>query len=944
MMGERELEKEIARHQQAVRELQANIGAAQMRAVGHARALRASATARFEERVRNSARQSGRVAELLPPYLRHEWPAPLWEQWQPTAITPPTFLVAGELRDQRGEEFRLPHAIPFIGQGCTVVVPGRSAATEYSLGLLHALVLRTALMLPHQVRYTFIDPAQQGRAFPMVRALPAGMVRVTSTADVFRDLDEVRRDIDRINAAYLDKEVTSFERLPNEVRVNERFELIFVAQYPEGFDRRALELLRQISRNGPPAGKYLFVHWNQDLEGPRDAKLGDFERIYQLGESPHRNYRLLMSAAPDPVLERELLRRLAAAKPPERKLGWADVVQPSAEPLWTESSARRIETPVGGSGVNQTVKIWFGANHEGRTCAHGVLGAMPGAGKSNLYHVLILGLATRYSPEELRLYLIDGKFGVEFEDYRDLPHADVVSLHTPPELSRSVLVDLLQELERRNTMFARSKVADLTSYREAGQPLGPLPRILLLVDEYQELFDDDREGIASKQLLQLAQQGRSAGIHMLLGAQTFNVTGLMHQAAVMGSMHLRIAMQLPHDAIQALTEFGREGRRRIAECDLPGKVVINDNKGDDAGNLTGKVAYLDTRVRREWLARLQEKAERELPESLRGRGIVCDGEAQPRFIENPYVRNDLRAENWRTAREREALARGRAHEGGLDVDDWFTGERPFALWLGQEFNVGGHARLVLRRRQSEAAVVVGGAHSARYGMFAGMLLSLAVSAPPGTAALGVIDCSVPEAPWHNTLSDITGALAERGFQVRYERRGPEADAHLIEVAAEVERRRALPESALLEEPSYFLFVADADRLRSLERPAGRYGLENSEIGKRLHVILLQGPSVGVHVVLGFTGYLPLTQTLDPKRIEDFRHRIALQIGEDDSFSLVRSRRAALLQAAGPNPITALYCDVIGGNEARFKPYTVDEKSNWEAQVRTVSERLREWRA
>jgi DNA segregation ATPase FtsK/SpoIIIE, S-DNA-T family len=940
------LEQAIREEQQRIKEAEAKAAEAKARARNHAAAFARDAAAHLTQIRTENSERARILADTYPPFLRGDWPEQAWSEWIPASPPPPGVMTVGELSDPEDEDFRIPAFIPFIGQGATVVIPSTAATAETALETLQALVLRGAVMLPHQARFTFIDPARQGRGFPMARGLPTGHVRVV-TADVMRHLSDVLRDIDRLNAAYIDKQTPSFDVLPPEVRLNERFELIFVAEYPDGFDRRAIEALRQISRNGPPAGKYLFVHWNRDLPGPRDVRLDDFHKIHYVTldeDVQPGGYRFTPSSAPSPAVERHALSRLAAVKPPERKLGWRDIVEPRDGRIWTGSAARRIETPVGGGGANQTLNVWFGVNDEGRPCAHGMLGGMPGSGKSNLYHVLILGLAVRYAPDELRMYLVDGKFGVEFQDYRGLPHADVVSLHTPAELSRSVLAELLDELERRNALFAKHGVVDLSGYRQANQPSGPVPRVLLLVDEYQELFEDDREGVASAQLLRLAQQGRSAGIHMLLGAQKFGVAGLMHQSAVMGSIHLRIAMQLPHDLVMALSEFGREGRRLIAACDLPGKIVINDQNGDDERNAAGKVAFLDADVRRDWIARLRQKAIDELPAGTYGRGIVCDGEAQPIFTENPFVRASLGRDRRPTASEQEASARRPSHEGGLNADDWYAGERPFVLWLGQEFNVRGHARLILRRRATEAVTVVGGSQAARYGMFAAMALSLGIFADPAAVRICVIDRSMPDTPWRDTLANVTAVLSERGFTVTFDRGGPEAERRIEDVVAEVERRRSLTEEELLAQPSTFLLIADADRLRSLERVAGRIGMEDSPLGKRLQIAVADGPAVGIHPVLGFTGFLPLTRTLDPRRLDLIRHRIALQISEDDSFTLVRTRRAAQLQSHGPTPVAALYWDSAGGKDTRFKPYAVDDKADWPAQMKLVSNRLAEWGA
>ena len=67
-----------------------------------------------------------------------------------------------------------------------------------------------------------------------------------------------------------------------------------------------------------------------------------------------------------------------------------------------------------------------------------------------------------------------------------------------------------------------------------------MPRILLIIDEYQELFFNDKEDTASRQLLILAQQGRSAGIHMLLASQRFGAEGMRNQTGILGNIHLRM--------------------------------------------------------------------------------------------------------------------------------------------------------------------------------------------------------------------------------------------------------------------------------------------------------------------------------------------------------------------------------------------------------------------
>ena len=396
---------------------------------------------------------------------------------------------------------------------------------------------------------------------------------------------------------------------------------------------------------------------------------------------------------------------------------------------------------------------------------------MTGAGKSNLYHSFISGLTVRYSPEELRLYLIDGKDGVEFQPYRILPHAEVVSLRSSPELSRSVLAELIAEKERRNEIFVRAGVNDITNYRAKGEPEGRLPRILLLVDEYQELFEGDKDGIASNFLLQLSQQGRSAGIHMLLGSQRFGAAGMLNQTGIFGNIHLLLAMKMKVADTQALSEFGRRGKALIATCDLPGKIVVNDQGGDDGANVTGKVAYLQLAELDQLLQSLTEKAA-SLPDESLPRRVVFNGKAQPSLIDNPYVARLLRHSDWMTSGELSELARQPVDSGGLGVVDWFAEENPRAVWLGQQFNVRGQALVIFRRRVSENALIIGGANAARYGMLAATLVSLAVNLDPTKTKFAIFDRSISGSRWHGVLQSVAESFTPAGFSITLPRKRP----------------------------------------------------------------------------------------------------------------------------------------------------------------------------
>lgn len=595
-------------------------------------------------------------------------------------------------------------------------------------------------------------------------------------------------NIKRIISTYLDAGADSFELLPEDIRVNERLEFVFAANFPREYDRRAIDALYSIGRTGPKAGKYLILHFNQSQALPRDMSMDGFENAAYINLSSGYGrldptacqLKFVPDRAPSAHLQTELFVKLSKAKPPQRDLAWDRTVALASQDWWQEKAQVLIETPVGGFGSKELLKVWFGEKGES-PCAHGILGGTTGSGKSTLYHVIIMGLAIRYAPDELKMYLVDGKRGTTFQFYRDLPHAEVVSLHTMPELSRSVTAELVAEMDYHYEIFGSKGVGveKLADYYTKGQPKGKLPRILLLVDEYQELFEGDQDGIASSHLKRLSEQGRAAGIHMLLGSQGFIAAGMLYREEIFRNIHLMMAMKMKHEDIQSLQSFGRRGKQLIMTCDLPGKIVLNDQLGDDGSNKLGKVALLKSDERDRLVQQLHHKAHNQFSADDLPLRIVLDGEEQPNLIENPQLRNLLEHSTWLTPQEWQTKARLSPQQNGLGVADWFSAERPRAIWLGQEFSVRGQAMIVTRRRIAENAVLVGSENTATYGMLTGMLVSLAANLNPQTTEFHILDRSMSETQWCEALQAVhREVLVPAGFSSKFTRSVKDIGAYI----------------------------------------------------------------------------------------------------------------------------------------------------------------------
>lgn len=871
------------------------------------------------------------------------WDAESWTSWRPgdhagrgpewsgldwaRPSTAPLAVAVGELAERRsGCRLGIPALVELVGSGRPLVILAGRDGRDRARALLQSLILRIAVLIAGRARYTLLDPAGLGAAFPMARSL---VPPAAPSADPGRDLEGLA---DEIRHAWA---MGSGEAVPAAAMdgpAQAEWQVVAAAEFPLGYDRRAVDAMGVLARSGPRAGVQLLVHHDRSASRAGDAAV-DFGDpvVIDLDARPAPvgglEVDVVFDRPPSPARQSQLLDRLRAARPGDRPLRWADLGQPSSSDWWTEDATDRIRAPIGveGTGVAACgrLALCFGVDDDQRPCAHGVLVAMTGAGKTALLHTLIAGLVTRYSPSELTLRLLDGKAGVGFQVYRGLPHADVISLRTSPELARSVLADLLAEMAWRNELFKRHGVDHFAAHRAAGSPEGKLPRILLIADEFQLLFDDDRDQVAVASLLRLSEQARSAGIHLLLGSQHFAPASMVNRNQIFANLHLRMAMQMASAEVGACGDFGPEGRRLIqATCTRTGRLVVNDRAGDDSRNQAGTVALLEADARTALLAALRQRC----PEPVDQ--VVLDGDGQPQLDDSVACRRLLDADRWRPPIELENLAHLDRRSGGLGWPGWAAADRPVMCLLGQPFRVGDDAVAVLGRRPHEHVCVISASPAARRAVLASALATACVQLPPAELAITVIDLG----PGGRDTGSVVGALVTGarscGYEVATALGDRAAEDALSAAEAEMSRRQSLPEAERRAQPSLVVVVDDLDRAPAAQRVPDDFGADDSALGACLGRIVEGGASCGVHVIAGFSSLAAVTAVMAEKRLQrGFRHRVATQMSEDDSFAAVGSSRASQLSRQGLLPVTALHFDHADNRSVEFRPYGGDSDSD-----------------
>lgn len=191
---------------------------------------------------------------------------------------------------------------------------------------------------------------------------------------------------------------------------------------------------------------------------------------------------------------------------------------------------------------------------------HYLVAGATGSGKSVALNVMIVSLIMRYSPEELRLILVDPK-RVEFRIYEHIPHLMIDEIINEPKKVLATLTWAYEEMERRYKVFedCGGMIVDINSYNEniAGPTVAKMPRIVIIIDELADLMESCKKELESR-IRALAQKARSAGIHLVLATQRPSVDIIT--GTIKANLPSRIALKVMNynDSQTILGEQGAE--------------------------------------------------------------------------------------------------------------------------------------------------------------------------------------------------------------------------------------------------------------------------------------------------------------------------------------------------------------------------------------------------
>jgi hypothetical protein len=788
-----------------------------------------------------------------------------------------------------------PLSLLFPTQGSILFETGKTAGDD-ALGAINSIIFRLlATTPPGKLSFTIFDPVGLGQNFSSLMHLAdfeEGSINSriwTQSAQFEEKLAELNEHMEKIIQMYLRNEYATIAEYNAQAgSVAEKYHFLVIASFPVNFSDTAAKRLRNIAANGARCGVFTLIHWDQRNAVPQDFVPDELRKNsvclvrtdsgFELSNWRSPGIRLLLDAPPPPEFATEFLIRVGeGSKNASRVEVPFEQIAPTE--LWQEETTEILRVPIGRSGATKFQYLEIGSG----TRQHALIAGKTGSGKSTLFHVIITNLALRCSPEEVEFYLIDFKKGVEFKCYgaRKLPHAKVVAVESDREFGLSVLQRLDEELRRRGDLFRKVGAQDLAGYKRAGGT-EPVPRSLLMIDEFQEFFtEEDRISQGAAVLLdRIVRQGRAFGIHVILGSQTLGGAYTLARATI-GQMVIRIALQCNEADAYLIMDQDNPAPRLLSR---PGEGIYNDAAGAIEGNSPFQAVWLSDKTRDNYLAKIRARAD-EKGNQYPG-PIVFEGNAPADVRENLPLQASL---------EKPASQ--------IPVQS--------SVWLGAPNSIKGPTEAVFRRQSGSNLLVVGQSEERTTTIMAVSLISLAAQFPKDAARFVLLDSTPQGFPQREFLERVVHAVPHETVQG--------SNSNLAEVMnnlAEELKRRGDNESS---GPEIFVLIHGLQNFKKL-RAEDEFSFSSSSgdapnPAAILSSLITEGAARGIHVIVTCDTYNNMSRFLGRKALGEFEMRVVFQMSASDSASLIDAPAASTL---GLN--RALYYNDREGSLETFRPY------------------------
>jgi S-DNA-T family DNA segregation ATPase FtsK/SpoIIIE len=822
-------------------------------------------------------------------FLFHDWQNTTWSRWVPRKTQQNLIRfgrleadfrnVADSIKELMEPDLKsldtvvLPAVLTFPNR-CSLLVQTPHKTAGSAIDFVKAVMIRLFTSVPPGlIHFNIFDPVGLGSNFvgfmhavDYEKALVGGRIW-TDAEHIQRSLTELTTHMENVIQKYLRNEFESIEAYNQQAgELAEPYRFLVIADFPTNFNDESIRRLKSIITSGPRCGVFTLIICDEGQKLPegitsQDLAANGVHLAWQKGRFVWQNetlkqFPLEIDSPPSEELLTDLVCKVSKASIDSTRVEVPfETIAPSESDKWSLDSTFEIRIPIGRAGAKrlQYMQLGKGVNQ------HALIAGKTGSGKSTLFHIIITNLAQWYSPDEVELYLIDFKQGVEFKTYaaHKVPHARAVAIESDREFGLSILQKLDAEMNIRGEKFRQTRVQDISAYRRTtGEKM---PRTILIVDEFHILFsEDDKIAHDSTMLLEkLVRQGRAFGIHIILGSQSLAGTSGISRS-IMGQMAVRIALQCSEMDSQIILNEDNVVARLLAR---PGEAIYNDAGGMVVGNNPFQVAWLAKTTQDEYLANIQHIGKKlVLPHQPM---IVFEGNV-PANISNNSV-----------------LARF-MHNSSTNYN---PAKQPPRAWFGEAVTIKDPTAAVFNRQNGANLLIVGQQDLAMAGVLSSALLSLLVQLSLKAAKFIILDGSPADSLISASLKRIDSYFPQR---CRHVPANQVVDI-IAELTSEVQNRI---ENNISDSPSQFLFIAGLQRFRMLYRKEDDWSLRADEkstsLDRQLADILREGPATGIHAIIGVDTFNTIEKVLNRQMLREFNNRVLFQMSASDSSNLIDS--------------------------------------------------------
>jgi hypothetical protein len=803
----------------------------------------------------------------------------------------------------------VPLSLVTPSQGSILFETGKTGNEEAVKAINNIIYRLLATTPPGKLMVTIFDPVGLGENFASLMHLADYEESYinsriwTQSAHFEEKLAELNEHMEKIIQMYLRNEYATITEYNAEAgAVAEKYHFLVVASFPANFSETAGRRLRNIAASGARCGVYTLIHWDSRIAAPQDFVPDELRKnsvclvrsdsSFDISGWRPPGVKLLLDAPPSDDFATHFLHQVGQTSKDSTRVEvpFEQVAPPDSE-LWTEETTEELRVPIGRSGATKFQYLAIGKG----TRQHTLIAGKTGSGKSTLFHIIITNLALRCSPEEVEFYLVDFKKGVEFKCYgaRKLPHAKVVAIESDREFGLSVLHRVDEELRRRGDLFRKVGAQDVAGYKRAGGG-EPMPRTLLMIDEFQEFFtEEDRVSQGAAVLLdRIVRQGRAFGIHVLLGSQTLGGAYTLARATI-GQMVIRIALQCNEADAYLIMDQDNPAPRLLSR---PGEGIYNDSAGSIEGNSPFQAVWLSDVTRDTALKKVREHADKSQTDYPGP--IVFEGNAPADVRDNFSLRTALQS-------------------------------TPAALppqprvWLGAPNSIKGPTEAVFMRQSGGNLLVVAQSEERSLTILTVALVSLAAQFPREAARFIVLDNTPAGFPQRDYLQHVVDAIPQEVVLA--------GNANLAETMSGLdEELKKRGENAAASAPEIFVLIQGLQNFKKL-RQEDEFNFSSSSESTTSPAaaflnLITEGPARGIHVIVTCDTYNNVSRFLGRKALTEFENRVVFQMSATDSASLIEAPNASALGLH-----RALYYNEREGSLETFRPYAQPD-NGWVEEI------------